>query len=347
MRITEIAIDGFGIFYDFPIRDLDPGITVFEGRNEAGKTTLMAFIRAVLFGFEDRRSGNNRYEPVHGGRHGGALVLMTEEGKGYRVERTEGGAHGRLTVYDPDGSRADEALLQRLLYGTSKAFYQNVFAFGISELQRLDTLQAAEVSSHIYTVGMGAGLTPLATVIATLKGEQGQLFKPGGKKPTINALLHQLEETQQTIRGLQTLPDEYYTICEQLTAADREIKQFQEQLEDAKRKVEWLEALVRARPNWEELTLVHQELKDLPRIDTFPEGGVERLEQVERDLASLDTRLDRTRRALREAEERGAGLRPDLVLEHCGRSPVSLSDSPVASWRFETPSSKAWKPTRS
>ena len=42
MRIAEMAIDGFGVFREVTVPDVDPKVTVFEGQNEAGKTTLMA-----------------------------------------------------------------------------------------------------------------------------------------------------------------------------------------------------------------------------------------------------------------------------------------------------------------
>lgn len=314
MQIEEIAIHGFGVFRDVCLRGLRPGLTVFEGHNEAGKTTLMAFVRAVLFGFERRNSGQNRYEPVGGGRHGGALVLVGTDGQRYRVERTEGGAQGRVTVSGDEGRRYDEEHLERLLHRTSKVLYQNVFAFGIGELQRIETLQAQEVSNHIYTVGMGAGLTPLATVLAGLDAEQAQLFRPGGKKPAINALLSRLEETQAAIRALQTMPDEYDALRDRLAVADREIVHLQGRLDEVKREIDRLEALVRAGADWEQLVLVRQELDERPAIESFPEGGVERLEQLDRALASLATRLDETHRSLREGEERRGKLRPDPCL---------------------------------
>jgi uncharacterized protein YhaN len=311
VQITEIAIHGFGVFRDVSLRGLGPGITVFEGQNEAGKTTLMAFIRAVLFGFESRKGGLNRYEPVGGGRHGGALGLLGQDGQRYRVERIEGGAHGRATLSDAEGRRYDEEHLQRLLHRTSKVLYQNVFAFGIAELQRIETLQAEEVSNHIYTVGMGAGLTPLATVLAGLEAEQGQLFRPGGKKPTINGLLSRLEETQATIRELQAMPDEYYMLTQRLEVVDQEIAAMQAHLDEVKRRVDRLEALLRASADWEQLVLVRQELSERPTIETFPEGGIERLEQLDRALTSLETRLDETQRSLREAEDHRRSLHLD------------------------------------
>ena len=312
MRITEIHIEGFGVFHNVFIRHLSPSLTLFEGHNEAGKTTLMSCIRAILFGFEGRRSGQNRYEPIYGRRHGGSLHATTEDGKQFRIERVEAGGRNRVRVTSlpnashsplgPEGITQEEELLKRLLYGTSKFLYQNVFAFGLSELERLDTLQTDEVSAHIYTVGMGAGLTPLGMVLTNLDNEQSQLFKPGGKKPIINQLLQQLDETHSTIRDLQVLPDEFFTLRDRLTILDREINQYQAQLEEMKQQTNWLECLVKARPDWERLQVIRQELKASPHIQSFPAGGIERLDQLHRLLESLETRIDETQRAIKTAE---------------------------------------------
>ena len=62
MRIEAIRIDGYGIHSGLEIKDLPPGLTVVAGPNEAGKTTILDFIRGVLFDFprsssEDGSSG--------------------------------------------------------------------------------------------------------------------------------------------------------------------------------------------------------------------------------------------------------------------------------------------------
>ncbi|MEC9148781.1 MAG: AAA family ATPase, partial [Planctomycetota bacterium] len=51
VKITQIQAEGFGVWNDLSIEDLSPDMTVFYGRNEAGKTTLMQFIRGVLYGY--------------------------------------------------------------------------------------------------------------------------------------------------------------------------------------------------------------------------------------------------------------------------------------------------------
>ena len=50
MKITDIKIDGFGVWHDLALRGLSPELTVFYGPNEAGKSTLMQFMRSVLYG---------------------------------------------------------------------------------------------------------------------------------------------------------------------------------------------------------------------------------------------------------------------------------------------------------
>ena len=50
MKITTISVDGFCQFHGAHLEPA-PGLTVIRGVNEAGKTTLLAFVRAILFGF--------------------------------------------------------------------------------------------------------------------------------------------------------------------------------------------------------------------------------------------------------------------------------------------------------
>ena len=68
MVITELYIKNFGKFSDRRIR-LHDGVQVISGENEYGKSTIHAFIRAMLFGMERGRGRAaakddfTRYEP--------------------------------------------------------------------------------------------------------------------------------------------------------------------------------------------------------------------------------------------------------------------------------------------
>ena len=71
MRLTQLHIDGFGTFSNYTLDDLRPGINILFGDNEAGKTTLLQFIRFTMFGYP--RPVHQRLEPFYGGRHGGRI----------------------------------------------------------------------------------------------------------------------------------------------------------------------------------------------------------------------------------------------------------------------------------
>jgi len=79
LRIKEFFIDGFGIFNNLHVQDVSPGFNIFLGDNEAGKSTLLAYFRAIFFGFETGQSRENPYKPLRGGIHGG--IITVEMGK--------------------------------------------------------------------------------------------------------------------------------------------------------------------------------------------------------------------------------------------------------------------------
>ena len=61
MKIKNIHVDGFGVWKGLNVDAVSEDMTVFYGRNEAGKTTLMQFVRSMLYGFSPERV--RRYLP--------------------------------------------------------------------------------------------------------------------------------------------------------------------------------------------------------------------------------------------------------------------------------------------
>ena len=93
MRIRKLDIKGFGCFSN---RVFEPGkeINLVFGPNEAGKSTLQAFIRAMMYGLRGgRRSRENgpsplrKYEPWLSGSYAGVLEYELNNGKMFRVGR--------------------------------------------------------------------------------------------------------------------------------------------------------------------------------------------------------------------------------------------------------------------
>ena len=208
MRLAAIHIDGFGIFHDLDLGRLLPGLNVFLGDNESGKTTLLAFLRTILFGFPPGQRRENLYPPLKGGSHGGRLILVGQEGEEYVITRHQGPKRGPVTVTLPDGSQGDEEMLRQLTGAATEDLFRSVFAFSLSELQTFDSLNSNAVKSAIYSAGAGVGNVSLAKVEKDLQDSIGRIFKPGGKKPLIN----------QTLRGLQ---DIHFAISQRVAEVDQ------------------------------------------------------------------------------------------------------------------------------
>src|SRR5436190_18235874 len=285
MRIETIHIDGFGVWNDKTWGPLEPGLNVFHGPNETGKSTLMAFIRSMLFGFEKRGSAK-RYEPLNGGSHGGWLDLIVGDTP-VRVERKTGRhVRGSVSVYAGDAV-SDETALERLLGGTTKTLYHNVFAFGLDELEQFHTLQDTEIATHISGAGLGIGASRWAAVQKDLEERQGALFLPRGQNSTINIALKELESVRDDLDRTESQPEDYLAAHEARMRLTVELSGLEEAVAEVSRKIEHYAKRVKNRPFVERRNKIEARLGELPVVHSFPEGGIERLDLLLKQRRSL------------------------------------------------------------
>ncbi len=95
MKLLSLHIDGFGKLSDLRY-DFTDKINVISAENGFGKTTIAAFIKAMLYGLQSpntrgKISNNDRahYSPWGGGPFGGSLDLETAKGR-FRITRRFG-----------------------------------------------------------------------------------------------------------------------------------------------------------------------------------------------------------------------------------------------------------------
>ena len=289
MIFRHLHIDGFGIWRDLTLNDLDPGLNVFVAPNEGGKTTLMIFVRSVLYGFR-KRNHPERYEPLRGGKHGGFLDIDFD-GTSYRVVRTaDGSSAGALQISDGNGEPQPEETLARLLTGTTRELYENVFAFGLAELQRLETLRSDEIAAHIYSAGMAAAGSDPIGFRQQLEETRRALFLPKGKKQAVTELYARIQALQRDIEPLQELPDEHATLLKEDERLRQRLHELDTDLEARQRE---LDAARRARGAWgdyDELLAAESALEALG----VPLGRTDA-------AGAADLLSDRQRAVLREA----------------------------------------------
>ena len=89
MIIRKIYIENFGHFHDFTL-ELRPGLNRLRKENEFGKTTILEFVRRVLWGYPDGHAPKsvNRYPArFAAGEYGGFLDVELADGSQARLER--------------------------------------------------------------------------------------------------------------------------------------------------------------------------------------------------------------------------------------------------------------------
>jgi len=287
MKIKSLHIDGFGVWNNKTWEPLSSGLNVFHGPNETGKSTLMAFIRSILFGL-DRRGHARRYEPLNGGTHGGWLDVGVD-GRFVRIERKAGRhVRGTVTVYDGDAT-GGEMELDKLLAGTTRTLYHNVFAFGLEELEQFHTLQDTEISPHISGAALGIGAARWTAVQKDIEARQRSLFLPHGQSGMINVALKELESVREDLDRTEHQPEDYWAAQEARTRLVAEVAGLEDIVAELKERVAQYERRLKSKPLWERRRAIDAKLQALPAVETFPEGGLERLELLRKQFRGLHT----------------------------------------------------------
>lgn len=195
MKLTKIKIIHFGklsnLTFSLPSKEID----VFFGENEAGKSTTVAFIKQILFGFYLRSNKApffEEYEPLAAVSPMGGSLFFELGGSEFELERlwTKGdkSKKGTLTV-KKDGHIVPESLFFDNIQNIDGSFYADSFIFNQDTLVQIMKLTENDLVEQIYYLG-AAKSTEFLSLRDKFDKEAGTLFKKLGKKPEVNQLLN-------------------------------------------------------------------------------------------------------------------------------------------------------------
>lgn len=268
MRLHEMFIDGFGHFRGRTMGPLDSAMTVLYGPNEAGKSTLLAFIRTILFGFRRNRR-SQFYPPLVGGKHGGRITLSDDQGVSYTLERFEGPGGGPCVLRDDSGEALDDpAILQRLTGHATLDLFSNVFAFSLDEMQSEELMNDAEISGRLYSAGMGASALP--EFMRALGKRREDLFRPQGRNQEIAVLIHKLNDVEGKLQDIQGNAERYRKLTNRQAEIQGELMEIDAEISNLNAEHARIQRLLQGWDDWVALEDCEARLRDMPEFEQFP-----------------------------------------------------------------------------
>lgn len=289
MKIKSLEIYGFGKLENVKIDEFSSGIQVFYGRNEAGKSTLMAFIHAILFGFPLKNQAELRYEPKKGYKYGGKLIMETKEGKLLTIERIAGKSAGDVTVTDEQGMNLS---IDSVLAGIDRNIYKGIFSFNIMDVQNLKLIDLEQLGGYLFSSGL-IGSDKLQRISDQLNKSMEELFKPGGRKPVMNKLLGDLKEEEKTVLQWKQKLEQYESLQKDIQHAAIKLETLKEEKEHLSAKLRKIDAMVAIQPIEDQLSQLKRELSKLGDYSTFPVDGIARLEKLLIEQSNYHSRLEK------------------------------------------------------
>lgn len=180
MVIRELYIKNFGKFKERHFY-LNDGVQVISGENEFGKSTLHAFIRAMLFGLERgrgraaARDAFTRYEPWDDPGSYAGVMRFTCGGRNFRLERSFARAAQRASlVCEDDGEELslEHGDLDMLLGGMSAVLFDSTVSVGQLQARPGQELYEALENRAANYFETGSGEIDLAAAFRLLKERQ-------------------------------------------------------------------------------------------------------------------------------------------------------------------------------
>ena len=343
MRFGDFYMNGYGIHHDqlFKVNTAAPAV-LFYGHNEAGKSTIMGFMRAMLFGFPTRAHMPERYEPVRGGSYGGWLTIIDERGEQIKLERYDKKGYPKLTY--ADGSITGDAVLQAMLGGMRAEQFRNLFAFSLSELQTLDTLQADEVGGFLLSSGMGLNGNTILQAERKIAAQMDQLYKRGGTKLPMNVMLKEIEAGEAELRRSKDNSTHYNRLQVELEELDQSIANQLHELDQLRQEADWMNKCIQTRQAWFRVQAISRELDSEElrlQVSSAEAAELQGAGELDHLLAAVQAYEDNGRKLIElrsELEsEQGAmqrGLRqisPDWTVDDAKRFPITVADQETLS----------------
>ena len=233
MKINQLKIEGFGkiINQTYNLSDM----TTFLGDNETGKSTILAFIKYMLFGFENATTANQNFNPLDVKTYGGQITL-THENKTIKIERIKILRTGKPSFSceiseEGQSYQLDEASWQEFMRPITAKVFSEIYTVTQDNLQ-ISTVKDynADRLDQEWRMSATTGTVALFDQVQKLSKSRDQIFTTtrAAKKP-INQALTDIASVQEAIEKKTTEEAALLPLMTKNAELEEQIKDYRDQ----------------------------------------------------------------------------------------------------------------------
>lgn len=297
MKLISMHVDNFGGLrnYDYVFEE---GLNVVLHDNGWGKTTMAAFLKAMLYGYDNKRSKNitenerKRYLPWQGGKYGGSLDFEANNVR-YRIYRTFGETPRFDTVKIINLDTKTTARISPTKIGET-LFHLDANAFQRSVFINQNGLSIDGAASSIHTrlntlVSQANDVAAYDGAIANLT-QQIKVYEKTGARGQLGVITRQIAEKERLRDYLERNITEQDIARERISELDILISAINKELGEKSQKLDTVSGEQKKR---------EAEKKLLEDINVHIVDLQKQIDTIKTDLGGhvpSSTDIDRTRR---------------------------------------------------
>ncbi|TVR86011.1 MAG: hypothetical protein EA411_11500 [Saprospirales bacterium] len=304
MIIKELHIDGFGIFHDHRITGLNSGMEVLYGANEAGKSTLLDFIRMTLMGYP--RPNDQRRPPLKGGNHGGSIFFEDKTGKTWEIRRTGTNHNAPPTLIDQTTLEEfrDQVQFDKVVSNANSEIFENIYAIGLSELFQMGSIDKSGMKDRIYSLGTGVVGLDLRALESELTKKSRDLYIPRGSTQRISNLVSDLNELEGKLHHMDAGVERYDQILHKVGDFREKSEEVSNEIQCIDKELEQLKARSDIYQNFVDLEDARKKLAEYVDFQEMHDEDVENIRSIQQRLDDRKKQLSESQKQLDELRDR-------------------------------------------
>lgn len=305
MKIKRLEFKAFGPFSDHTLDFSSeiPGLHVVYGPNEAGKSSSLRALQALLFGFPVRTSDNflHSYDQL---LIGGCLQGM--DGQELTFLRRKKRMND---LFDQHDNSLDPSVLMPYLHGIELDLFTTLYGIDHESLVKggqgiLD--QQGEIGQALFSAG--AGLASMKVVLDAFEEEGDSLFKPRGSSKAINEALTRYKDLQTQMKQVTLSSREWQDHQHALDAAEKKKADAIDLSVKLNHEKYRLERLKQALPHLGQRRKLMEDLTALGAVIELPSDFTERRKKIEQQGREARSRFETSTARLSDLREKKAGI---------------------------------------